>query len=641
MFSRNKFFATLFVVPALVASTLIAISSPASAASGLEVRSNYVAVNGPNKYGHHKVFLYAKCHNKTRDCTGKARLTGQKSGEPTTRGWSYRIRRGTSGYITVYWYGSSPQPGTHDIGSAGHKTKIRVAEFTPSRRTFEKSVTLEPRVYSRKIEGKVTGPDLGSLEDVTITRWNIKGQVTNRAQTTDVKSDGTYAFTTNYRLGTNNASAGDYRLSIKAKVDGQTREWFWRGHASGNGRGYGGGKWIREAHRVTLNKYGNFQANFNYGKITGSVNGSGNANADIRVSAPPVTMPRTAADRRDLDITDCANDFAKTKADGSGNYSVNFLPTAGATDKRYMVKATPSSGSNMHLWNDKYISCIAARGYRAQANSNLLKVPVNGTATQTFDLRPAESTIPVNVAYSGFTPKTQDRYVTLREYSPGKKILDTPVIRETYANAAGAVYINGVAPGAYWVEVGRRTGCSSWYKSLYTNNYLYHNGLDRGNERWKTVAGAKAEYSKSIRMGFPKSGARVPSGYKGWMYRGFCETRGTGQYKLIVVPDGGRSATVTGTIRRGASISGHISRGSKSNKEMMVSVYSTQGVLVMRTAYSGRSGNFKVQGLAPGNYKIKVNADSWRGIGRSFSGTHTKRVSTGRSYSVGTLRAKF
>jgi hypothetical protein len=44
-----------------------------------------------------------------------------------------------------------------------------------------------------------------------------------------------------------------------------------------------------------------------------------------------------------------------------------------------------------------------------------------------------------------------------------------------------------------------------------------------------------------------------------------------------------------------------------------------------------------VAGLASGTYTISVNSDSWRGIGRTFTGKHTITVKAGHTYSAGTL----
>jgi hypothetical protein len=122
------------------------------------------------------------------------------------------------------------------------------------------------------------------------------------------------------------------------------------------------------------------------------------------------------------------------------------------------------------------------------------------------------------------------------------------------------------------------------------------------------------------------------------MYRDVCLANSSGMYRLVSSMSG-TPALAEATLKKGATISGHVSRaGGKSNKEMLVSAYSTGGVLVMRSAYTNSRGDFKIRGLASGNYRILVNGDSWRGIGRNFTGAHTKRVSAGNAYSVGTLR---
>ncbi|RYY40983.1 MAG: carboxypeptidase regulatory-like domain-containing protein [Actinomycetales bacterium] len=145
------------------------------------------------------------------------------------------------------------------------------------------------------------------------------------------------------------------------------------------------------------------------------------------------------------------------------------------------------------------------------------------------------------------------------------------------------------------------------------------------------------EYSTSYRYGYVKR--NPPKGYKGWMYRDVCKAVGAGKYVLITVGAGDRTVDVTNP--RGGTISGRVTRvGGKSNKEMLVTAYSTDGKKVLRSAYSSRSGGFVIRGLASGSYKIVVNADSWRGISRSFSGKKSVKAKAGKNVSAGTLRFK-
>ena len=57
----------------------------------------------------------------------------------------------------------------------------------------------------------------------------------------------------------------------------------------------------------------------------------------------------------------------------------------------------------------------------------------------------------------------------------------------------------------------------------------------------------------------------------------------------------------------------------------------------LRTALTDSNGRFVIYGLSTGSYTITVNADSWRGINREFKGKQKVKVTTGRTYSVGTL----
>ena len=233
-----------------------------------------------------------------------------------------------------------------------------------------------------------------------------------------------------------------------------------------------------------------------------------------------------------------------------------------------------------------------------------------------------------------------DKWIRIREYVPGVQILDAPVVAELQAGSSNSRLFADLRPGKFWIEVGRRTGCSAWYASRYPDNRAYFNGPDRGAERWKTVSGKYAEYQKSYDMGFKAK--TPPSGYKGWMYRGYCKAYGTGVYETRDLSGTGKNLEVNvGTNPLGAVVKGHVSRsGGRTNKEMMVRLSSSDGKRVIRTDYTDSSGNFYIAGLPSGKWTISVNSDSWRGIGRTFTGKHSITVTRGHGYNAGTLRFK-
>jgi hypothetical protein len=124
------------------------------------------------------------------------------------------------------------------------------------------------------------------------------------------------------------------------------------------------------------------------------------------------------------------------------------------------------------------------------------------------------------------------------------------------------------------------------------------------------------------------------------MYRSHCRANGAGAYTTLNVSDKGESYTqrVSLTSRKGATVSGRVTRTEgRTNQEMLVRLSSVDGKRVLRTAMTDGSGRFTVYGLPSGNWSIAVNSDSWRGIGRSFTGRKSVRVTAGKSYSVGTL----
>lgn len=648
-------------------AALLAVTPAQAASSGLQVLSKTIAVYGPgagenSSHPRGSTLVQVRC-NGTRDCSGWAsyrhiKPLGDEDAIPDAReGSKYWVGHGRTAYITVRLNDNQPVWNLSNFGpNQGRSAVLRF--YVPGKADAMTAVTLTKRVAGVALNGKVTGVGLGTsrITDVKVTRWSVNGLVAKRDVTKPINSDGTFTFGTNYQLGPNNAATGNYRLSLSAQVDGSYRSFFWRGDDWGYdpGRFDGGATEIREASVVHLNRNGDFQANFHLGEIKGTIaKGSSTspvANAKIRVAAAPFRMPWDRAGVRDLDIAYCANDFGAATTDANGNYSVLFLPRADSgTDKRYLVKASVAGGNAMNLWNDHYGSCVSTRLYK-NSRDRLLAIPRSNVKTQDFTLRPATGIVDGRVNPSGYSPTASDRFVTLREFVPGLKILDLPIVKSGYARTGSVPYfhLGGVKPGLYWLESGRQTGCSAWYPSVYANNNSYLEGSDRGAEQWKTVAGKYPEHQKSYDMGYvPRT---PPRGYQGWMYRPYCRATSAGTYQLVWVapnpsPDPGTPApntydrvTVFPTAHRGATISGHVSRGKHANKEFMVSAYSTLGVLVMRSAITNSNGDFRIEGLPTGNYRIATNTDSWRGNARTFTGKTSKAVKAGGHYSIGTLK---
>lgn len=687
MFSRHKLLAALITAPALIGAFLVA-AAPAEAAGGLVYASNTndssIAIYGPDATASNRPlgtsFVRVRC-TSSKDCTGYASYKGitenrngsGESWDDPRVGTYFKVGHGKTAYIAVRLntpaYGGVNQDvwtkpggfGSSVSGDEGVYGTLRLAQ-SGGDRTYK--VVLTNRVPFVVASGEVTGPSAG-VSNVKIFQWSISGLRTNReASATVDETTHKFTFTKKYYLGFNNVWSNGGRLSIQASVNGHTREWFWRGYTWGTGKFYGGSKDIREATQVSFNKDRDFKANFTYGDITGTVTGPGADGADVDIAGAPYSMPTVKSDLRAMDYPYCANDFATATVSG-GTYTARFLPKAdGGTDKRYAVHVTPRGGSAGDLWNDLYGSCLNARNYfYGNANHNAFLIPA-GTS-QDVNLRTPTGKVDGEVHTSGFSMSTYgDRIVTLREVIPGRAVLDSPIERTTLVSGGTNYYdLEGVKPGHYWLETGRATGCTGWYPSIYPNNNLYLEGLDRGAEIWKAFTTLDQLWQDSNRQhdglaawhAAYDHGATTaaqnhrPSGKAGWMYRDYCKTNSAGKYQAIWVstkentgsPYTGDWTRTIVSVKKGGEIAGHISRGTKSNKEMLVTVYSTGGALVPRTTYTNSAGNFRIYGVAPGNYNVEVNADSWRGIGRTFTGPHTKRVSGSGAYSVGTLSAKF
>jgi hypothetical protein len=262
------------------------------------------------------------------------------------------------------------------------------------------------------------------------------------------------------------------------------------------------------------------------------------------------------------------------------------------------------------------------------------------------------NTLTVAGKFSGFKATVQgDRWVSLREAQPAVATLDSPVVAEKRLEATGVATFGDLPPGRYYVELGRRTGCADWYPSRYSNNNTYFKGLDRGSERWKTFpylsklqGNRKSGLERRAREVQPNPATdagqgKRPSGAAGWMYRNHCKALGYGRVSTIDIAGTGTSSRVSLRSKRGGVVKGHVSRAKgRTNKEMLVTLSSTDGKRVLRTDLTDGGGNFYVAGLAPGRYRISVNADSWRGIGKKFKGRQFITVKAGRTRNAGNLK---
>ncbi len=663
MFSRHKLLAALIAVPAVIATTFVVL--PAQAVSpGLVLSSPTVAIykSGAAYYG--KVF--ATCKASTT-CTGKVWWAGDG-----TYAASYSIGAHKGTYIAVRMTTlNDKNPWT---GSATHYDNTH-SLFIDESRPFNRSQTADTlardivRRSSATVSGSFTGSGAAPV-DVRATLYEK-----TKTQYEQIHADYGTSFSFTVPTGTNNGPSGKiYAIQVKGvDQDGQVRSWWWRGS---NGVSKGGTKWLLDATKFTVPGAG-YVVPVTYGAISGSVSASGasgSTGVDIIVAAPPPTYPTFSSTYyttlRELDYEACGNSFGETSTTIGGSYSVGFLPRTPGTDLRYMVKAsskaTIGGRPTMRLWNNEFRSCIAAIHYpKTSSNyasinnagssyrSDLIDLSDGGVTGHAITIEASTGHLTGHVSYSA-VPLDADKWVRIREYLPYRKILDSPVVADKKMSFRDFDF-SGLPPGKYWVEIGRSSNCEPddgvWLPSRYSNNAAYFQGEDRSAESWKSFRHlsdlSSSKEAIAIAHGASTSTQNhVKSGYAGWMYRGSCKFTSAGGYYTYPQTFTYGQATGAGldlptkTISKGATISGHVTRsGGRTNKEMMVTAYSTAGTRVPRNALTNGSGNFTISGLDSGTWHIEVNADSWRGIGRKFIGPHTKSVTRGGSYSVGTLHA--
>lgn len=496
---------------------------------------------------------------------------------------SYAIKGRSSGWIT--------------FGYSGWRSKPRAVLYASGAKA--RRITMEARVPYGTIAGKITRAGGPVATDLKAELWSLGAHQQNRlVKVVDVPSSGAFSF--RVRTGPNNSASAKYKVHIIGEVDGQRRSWWWRGS---NGSFAGGAREMAYGSKIAVTRGARYRYSLpaRYSAIQGYVRRGSKAVArtEVTVIGRPARWSKSSRIMRELDIMSCAYVYGRATTSSSGYYRVGFLPTSSA--RIYAVKSEAS------MWNNRWGTCHAAVNYRREATSTKRMLALGGTVTQNLNTLAGRTDVRVSArGYQGPSSTAKvDRYLTVREYAKGRPILSSDVVRATSGRTVT------LGEGYYWFELGRRTGCSAWYNSRYENNDGYFNGLDRGFEKWK---------ARNHRM-----------------YRQHCRAYTTGVYRLVNVR-GGKMTTVL-TNRKGGSVSGKVTSAKiKPRTELMVRLTSSDGRRVYRTAMTDGGGRFKVTGLASGSYKVVVNADSWRGISRTFKGRKTVTAKAGSNRSVGTLR---
>ncbi|AWB92696.1 hypothetical protein [Aeromicrobium chenweiae] len=630
---------------AVVAAFLTA--GPAEAASyKLSVKSTGIAISSSGTGS-----VSVKCASKAT-CKGKLSFTDD-TGKPRVR--KYKVKGRSSARVAIAMHTNArvnphnaPAVAGRDYRSVSN-VSVKVDEDKPRNIThYYRKIRTETLVSRQQIRGTVTGygPVLASNLRVDLISV-LRGGNTKIVKGQDISGNGG-RYSLNVSLGARNTASAPYRLRLSGTdQDGIRRSWYWRGSS---GRPAGGGAHLRDGTAVKATRTSDYVADFRYASVSGTTA----AGADVTVASPPASFGGGSRVTREFDLPYCANIFGRTSASSSGAYRVTFLPMTSSSANRYMVGAR---NSKTQAWYGKsgtrYGSCYDATSYkRSRANLITLSSPLAGKALPAGQ---SNNTVKVKASFSpAYKPTAQgDRWVRLREKVPGVGILDAPVVAEGQADSKGSRTFTNVAPGLYWVEVGRRTGCSDWYPSKFSNNNLYFKGLDRRSETWKAFkrlrnlsGNANSGFERIARTARPNPATgkqnSIPRGFKGWMYRGYCKARGAGTINTLDVSGTGKSVTKkTSRNRQGAVVKGRVTRAKgKTNKELMVRLSSSSGTRVIRTDVTDSKGVFYIAGLPSGKWTISVNSDSWRGIGRTFTGRHSVKVKAGKGYNVGTLRFK-
>jgi len=564
---------SLVVACLALVGSLFAVTAPAEAANSVTYKTRIVAMSAG---GNGKI--WARCTTK-KACKGQIWVDARQKK-------SFSIKGRSSKWVWFRNTGWKSAP-SNTLKMTGAATR---------------RITMEARVPTGTISGTISRAGGPVASGIKVELWRLGSRKRDTlVSVVDVPGSGAFSF--RVPTSANNGPSAKYKLHITGRADNQRRSWWWRGN---NGGFAGGAREMSGGSTIVVTRGAGFRyrTDARYSSIEGYVRkGSAPvAGTEVTVIGRPPRWSKSAKVLRDYDIMACAFVYGRDTTDGNGRYRVGFLPTSSA--RVYSVK---SSGS---LWNNRWGTCHAAVNYRKGKTSTGRMLALPGASIRR-DLNTAAGRTKVTVKVGGYQGPSSsakvDRYLTVREYAPGRAVLASDVVRATSGREVS------LGEGYYWFEVGRRTGCSAWYKSRYKDNDGYFNGLDRGFEKWK---------AKNYRM-----------------YRQHCRAWTAGAYKLVYVK--GSTTRVSLKNAKGGSVSGRVTAAKiKPRTELMVRLTSADGRKVYRTAMTDGGGNFKVTGLASGRYRIIVNADSWRGISRAFRGPKYVTVKRGANRSVGTLRFK-
>lgn len=667
LFMRKRLIGMLVVLPALIVGVLTATPAEAAAKFYMSVRSSHVAIDAA---GNGKMFV--RC-NASTTCRGKVYFTYDKM-SPDASSYSrkyksYAVPAYSYGYIDVTMFSNSPlnPNGTHPNVKEAEPGGLKYVDENVSLMVIESSprgtntvhsynnLVAEEALSGQRITGDInaaTGSQ--TVTDMKVRLWEPQRGGNNRLVSTQDVAVGSDQFEFWIPFRTNNVPRSSYRLEITGTANGKARSWWWRGDQSFSSADVvstGGGRYLRDASPVEPNKFGTFQADFTYSFIDGQIQDAAYQQSDVyvKIAAPPPSYSGNSRDLAGLDIPRCANVYTTARTDSAGRYRADFLPTSASDDNRYMIGAsTDVNGTTIELWrgatDQPYGSCYDAIDYAfTGAGDDLLQLSTTAGATNVqTPLHFPRNTARIPVRVSGFTPTAADQWVRVREQIPGMAINDWPIVAEGQGKV-GTLPEFKLPPGEFRVETGRFSGdtgsispCSGWYSSAYPDNNAYFSGADRGAERWKVVKRGTSPSSTARAHGFPTGS----SGYKAMMYRNYCKSLSAGTYNNVVAfsGEGDDKIVDTTTASRGGTVAGTVKRnGGRTNKEMMVTVTNSGGSVVARYDLTDSKGKFYVSGLPKGTYSVAINTDSWRGIGRSFKGTHTVRVTGSGYYSVGTL----
>lgn len=439
---------------------------------------------------------------------------------------------------------------------------------------------------SYAFSGTITGPD------VDLDTIKVRAVDANNGNTLSINTDPVNATTGEFTI--RNIRKSRFKIKVSAKVDGVNRTWFWIDSPTKTGSPR-----LADATILTSNKT---NAYLKFGTIKGTIQLENQAAVTPRVSVA-ANVAGTATRKAIVDARKFfVLDHSASVEDG---YSIKFLPYR----DDYLVSFRDTLLNFQEDWYNA--SVLGGAEFSGDANRLTLATPADAIDANFIFKRAYLITGLVKGDLDGGGYATEkNRHYDQSVYFAAS-VSPTHSVQVYRRNSAtsytriASTHVNG--SGSYQVK-GLRRGVG------YVVRYA---GID-GKSRFQSEYYCQIDSSDHTIEG---SWCNDPNN-QGKLF----ENVAASNRQYIQVNDASSDTTVgldPVTLNTGRQISGRVTKSTGyPRRKLAVRAYNSSGY-ASRWAYTDKNGNFYINGLTPGSYKIEVNPDA-------YTPTRTRRYYNGK-----------